>query len=118
MIETYAIDCCDSHFTGVLPAGSDEMMALTIAARVEKELALTPSPVPPSVTPTQIPSATPTDQPTATITETPIPTATPDFLAGYPQEGYGPLNFPARGQSPDGIPDRLTGIAKPSSVSR
>jgi hypothetical protein len=75
-------------------SNSDETMALTLAAQAEAALALTPSPVRPSATPTETASATPTEQPTATITNTPTPSATPDFLAGYPEAGYGPINFP------------------------
>ncbi len=75
-------------------SNADGGMALTIAARAEQQLALTPSPVPLMATPTQTASVIPTEQPTATVTNTPIPTATPDFLEGYPQEGYGPYNFP------------------------
>jgi hypothetical protein len=74
--------------------GRDEMLALTLAVQAEKALALTPSPVPPQATPTETASVTVTEQPTATITDTPIPTSTPDFLLGYPETGYGPVNFP------------------------
>lgn len=82
-------------FLASCQSSSNEMMALTLAARAEAQLALTPSPVPPSLTPTENPTATPTNQPTATSTATPIPTSTPDFLQGYPEEGYGPVNFPS-----------------------
>jgi hypothetical protein len=56
---------------------------IEVASATPKPTA-TPSPVPPTPTPT----ATPTK------TSTPTPTATLSFLESYPQEGYGPINFP------------------------
>ncbi len=46
------------------------------------------------LTSTLTPTATPTKTLTPTETRTPSATPTSDFLADYPPEGYGPVNFP------------------------
>jgi len=73
----------------------DEILAETLAAMANQKLASTPSQVPPSRTPTEVPTSTPTQTLTPTLTPTLEPSPTPNFLEGYPPEGYGPINFPA-----------------------
>lgn len=90
--------------SGLNSSARDEMLAETIAARAKEQLANTPSPLPPTQISTQTSPEVPTQTPTSTLTQTPKATQTPDLLAGYPLEGYGPFNFPANINPLTGLP--------------
>jgi hypothetical protein len=75
-------------------SSQEEILQKTIVSIVNQELALTPSQVPPSETPTVSPTETQTEIPTSTITSTPTPEPTSDLEDITPIEGYGPFNFP------------------------
>ena len=108
LLSSFLVSC--QLFT---PTNQDEILAQTIAARAEEQLASTPSQVPPTITATELPTETPTTEPTATNTPTPEPTSTPDFIAGYPIEGYGPSNFPSNVNPLTGLP-----VGQPALLER
>jgi hypothetical protein len=78
---------------GILGACQPKIKVIPAPTLTATEVgAVTETPVP---TPTFTATATPTETLTSTPTPTPTVTATFDFLADYPPEGYGPVNFPA-----------------------
>jgi hypothetical protein len=99
-------------------SSQEEVLARTIVAIANEQLALTPTKVPPTAVPTLTPTETPTVIPTDTVTPTPEPSPTSEFLANYPPEGYGPTNFPLDINPLTGLPvDDLTRLnRRPISV--
>ena len=91
----------DEKLVLTIAAQAEEQIAQTIAARADAQKSLTAKPDPSATTP---PTYTPTEEPTATLTLTLEPSPTPDFIAGYPLEGYGPINFPSQVNPLTGLP--------------